>query len=418
MPAFSGDLLGERSVFQALENRSFILAGCSVVVLGSMLLAAGSALAAPRDASALSLVEEATADYAAKKWKSAGSKLKRALKQCGKGQCSDPVRARVYRALGAVQIAGFKDAQAGSEDLAYAVQADPEARFEQELATRDVLAAYEAMGGPSGTVKASKASATKEPAKKKPSKRRPAKVEEDEEDEEELDEPGDGEIFLDEEEPATKARDTSGGKASSQKKNFVSLAVQQDLLLLTGDERTCGGDSYRCFDSDKAYTETPYPDGGNGVSGGFALASTRLLVGYDRLLFDQLLAGARVGFAFGGAPEGFLPLHLELRAQYYFAERPFAKNGLRPYAGLGFGLAQVDAKVNVEVYADEQAYLAGDARELEAWRKAGRWFLAPTVGAGYAFASSSSIFVELRTAILFGDGGFAPAVAVGYAHGL
>ncbi|MEZ4306838.1 MAG: hypothetical protein R3F14_02150 [Polyangiaceae bacterium] len=97
--------------------------------------------------------------------------------------------------------------------------------------------------------------------------------------------------------------------AGDAKKNWVTLAVQQDLLFLSGGQSVCSGEGdYQCFrTTGEFYNRAPYSGSGGAVEGGVGLSTTRILAGYDRAVWRFLL-GARLGFAFGGgptAPEGW-----------------------------------------------------------------------------------------------------------------
>jgi hypothetical protein len=70
---------------------------------------------------------------------------------------------------------------------------------------------------------------------------------------------------------------------------------------------------------------------------------------YERFLLENLSLGARFGFAFGGAPDGFFPLHFEGRGTYYFGNVTEGRSTFIPYVAAGLGLAQVDSKVPVQM---------------------------------------------------------------------
>lgn len=124
--------------------------------------------------------------------------------------------------------------------------------------------------------------------------------------------------------------------------DFPSLAAGDDVCRVDSDE-------YACFDGDKAYTGTPRPGSGGAVPGGIHTGTMRVMLSYDRFVFERLSLGVRFGFAFSGAPEDFLPLHFEGRGTYYFGNLPRGRSSLVPYVALGFGLAQVDSKAAVEI---------------------------------------------------------------------
>lgn len=207
------------------------------------------------------------------------------------------------------------------------------------------------------------------------------------------------------------------------KKNWVSLAFQQDWLGLSGAKNTCsGGNEYTCFDSETFYAPIPYDKSGGELAGGIAFATSRILVGYDRIFGKNISAGVRVGFAFGGgpqAPEGaaFVPVHAEARAAYWFGKDPFTRTGIRPYVTIGGGLAQVDASVQVTVYTTEQDFINDKRQLLDAWKKSGTVFFGAGGGAMYAIKPNTGPIAELRLMQLFGSSGTAVSASVGYAHG-
>jgi hypothetical protein len=146
------------------------------------------------------------------------------------------------------------------------------------------------------------------------------------------------------------------------------------------------------------------------------------LLGYERVVAENFLLGARLGFAFRGAPtnnagEAFMPFHVELRAGYVFGSAPFESGGLRPYLAAGVGLAEVASNVGVEYYENRAGYDAGLTGTLDAWRRTGQGFFAPTLGTQFAFGRSA-INLEARLLVMLGTPGLAPALGLAYAFGL
>jgi hypothetical protein len=187
--------------------------------------------------------------------------------------------------------------------------------------------------------------------------------------------------------------------------------------------KVAGNPDFSCRDADSIYKSRVYAGSGNGVNGGFGLATTRLMLGYDRVFIDRVTAGARLGYAFRQAPtvagvSPSLPVHLELRGAYHFlGTRPFEEGGIHPFAGLGLGLAEVDAVVTVDFYKDAAAYAAKEHSRLHAWRRTGTGFAAPTIGATYGVAGLL-ISAELRALILFPASGTSISLGLGVAYGL
>jgi hypothetical protein len=169
---------------------------------------------------------------------------------------------------------------------------------------------------------------------------------------------------------------------STFKKNWIGLNIAQDIAFV-GGYNVCdpslgqASDNYACFyqgTTDEPFFHTPYPLR-DGINNGTVLATTRILLSYDRGFTPQISAGARVGFALGGGPPAgqspagntkdppahakgtggtaFLPVHVEIRGQFWFL--PMNAKLFRAYALVGGGMAQVDAKVKINEYDCENA---------------------------------------------------------------
>jgi hypothetical protein len=131
---------------------------------------------------------------------------------------------------------------------------------------------------------------------------------------------------------------------------FVGLHFAQDLRV-GGGSQACspasqGDRSFTCYfaDEDADYVGSPY--GGGPDYPGLALATQRLLLSYELDLKKHISVGGRLGFAFAqGSPDSFLPVHVEARVSYTLG----SSKKLRPYVGIGGGLAQVDSKSTVTI---------------------------------------------------------------------
>lgn len=204
------------------------------------------------------------------------------------------------------------------------------------------------------------------------------------------------------------------------KKNWLSLSFQQDVLFFSSQQRSCsGGNDLNCFfeNPDTYYEELPYEESGGEIAGGPVLATQRVLLGYDRM-FGAISAGARLGFAFGGGPQApggnaFFPLHAELRGAWW----PLS-GMVRPYLLLSAGVAQVDGKVIVTIFQDEEAFNEGETTKLAAWKAAGTGFAGAGLGTLIAFSDSSALGVEAKLTQMFGTSGLAGGLSIGYHHGL
>jgi hypothetical protein len=214
--------------------------------------------------------------------------------------------------------------------------------------------------------------------------------------------------------------------------NWVQLGVQQEFMLFTPVSGVCestdaegnvtpGASGYSCRDKYGLYTGGVYSGSGNEIQGGLGIATTRILIGYDRVFIDRLTIGGRVGIAFNGAPivpggGTFNPFHAELKSAFYFGNKPFEREGIRPYASLAAGIGEVDAKVSVDFFVDQEGYQAGKRGHLDAWRKTGIAFGAVGLGAGYPIGPIMPT-LEVRGLMMFGESAFALALAGNVAYG-
>ena len=96
--------------------------------------------------------------------------------------------------------------------------------------------------------------------------------------------------------------------------------------------------------------------------------------------------------------QDFLPYHFELRASYWFGNNVLAKSGLRPYVHVGGGLAQVDAKVSVNVHDDDTDFANPklDNTTVDAWKKLGKGFITIGGGAQWAFGQKFALQANLN----------------------
>lgn len=427
----------------------------AAVMLGS---APGLAQAGAKDAEASKLNEDAIfSDYLTTEFGAAQEKLVKALELCGTDGCSSPVIARIHRDLGVVLIAGLGDVENGKVELLLALQAQPNIELDKDLATPEVQKAFDEAkaqaqaGGapPAGTAAPAQAQAAPQPATGQqpaapaaagqPAKPAapPAGAAAGVSDADLCppDFPGCDEAggfensFCDAASPCPEGYECEDNAChevevaldAPQRLNWVSLAVQQDFLFLTKTENLCSGEDYYCFrqGTEQYYDGDPRPNESNRLaSGGFRLATTRLLVGFDRALTSMISVGARAGFAFRGGPAAtggndFVPLHAEARGTLWFGQGVFNKVGLRPFVFLGGGMAQVDAKVS-PIYVNDEAQ---GQLTLDAWRKTGLTFVSLGGGAGYAINPALVPLAEVKIMQMLGAAGTAAAVQLGAAYG-
>jgi hypothetical protein len=233
------------------------------------------------------------------------------------------------------------------------------------------------------------------------------------------------EVVLEEEPEKPKA---PAPAPSRYHKNWGTFAIQQDFLSYSSEGNVCpsttatgefvpGAEQYSCRDAAGVYPGEVVNGAGNTVSGGIGVATTRILLGYERVFIDRLAVGGRIGWAFRTAPsaEGdgkSLPLHIEARAAYYFGQAPFERRSIRPFASLGAGIGEVDGVVKVDVYAAPGT----PPMQLDAWRKTGTVFAALGGGAAYPIGDFA-INAELRAILLMGAPAFALGLGIGAAYG-
>jgi hypothetical protein len=208
------------------------------------------------------------------------------------------------------------------------------------------------------------------------------------------------------------------------RRSWVGLTFSPDVSMLSG-EGVCAlstqqDEHWVCLRSDKSrYDGTPAPGVADNVNFGFALATQRVAVAYDRLLLDNLTVGGRIGLAMRGATDGgasFLPLHAEARAQYYVGKRPFESLGVRLFVLASAGLAQVDTQVDVEVLEDDAACAPTPdsttctkpgrsgrteprQQTLTVYKQAGQGFVSIGGGVGYAPLDAVSLNLALRASL-------------------
>ncbi len=222
-----------------------------------------------------------------------------------------------------------------------------------------------------------------------------------------------------------------GDQAKGPKRNYVSIGFGPDISIFSGNN-VCAldgqnNDKFVCVrENGTRYAGEPTPDVANNVNAGLALGTLRLVAGYDRLILDNIMAGARLGFAFRTASAdaaSFLPVHLEVRGSYFIGRKPFESLGARPFVFASGGLAQIDTGVDVEVLEDGAKCEATDitsttspctkvtdldfgggkpearVQTLTAIKQAGRGFISLGGGLQYAPIERVAINVGLRMSV-------------------
>lgn len=178
------------------------------------------------------------------------------------------------------------------------------------------------------------------------------------------------------------------------KNHWVGLHVGVDFMLMRDAEGVCGettkdSDLFDCFDAGNPY-EGSLPLGEDGhVDQGIHMGTVRMLASYE-YAFSRVSLGARVGWAFRGAPQDFKPLHLEARALYSLAKDPLNQR-FRPYLGLVGGYARVDASVEIEVTPSGMM----EPQKVDAFRIGRQIFFGPSLSVVYAFANDSAMVINV-----------------------
>ncbi len=409
------------------------------------LCVATHAFAGPKDQEVQQLAEQAIfTDYLGTNFEAAKQKLQRAAELCAPAAaCSPGVAAKVHRDLGVVLIAGLGDLAAGRQEFVRALQVDPSVTLDPDLATEQVVEAFEEARATAGSAAPraepaptpqQEAAIPAEPAPVEPAKTQgapPATPEPSPNDQASALGNADAQMTasLDAEvcpPDFPGCDDKSGGGAycesdlecsgdrlcvnnectesstpAGSAKNWVSVALQQDFLLLGDADRSlCASDDYSCFN----VAGEPVTGETGGFKGGIVMATTRFLLGFDRVLMPNLTVGLRAGFAIRGAPEDFVPFHAEARAAYWLGADPFGRPGFRPYGFLGAGIGEVDATMPVK---------DGTGATHDAWRQAGLNFVAIGPGVVFAVERGFGISAEGKVQVLFPSSALGGALQFG-----
>ncbi len=414
-------------------------------------LSSGSAWAASQDAAAQELADQAIfTDYLQLDFKSAEKKLKKAIQLCDTG-CSPNVKAQVYRDLAVIYITGLKRSDDGRELLVQALEIDSSLALDADLTTPELVrvfnAAKQEVAEKASRPKPAPRSASDEGAKSGARSKPGAADEEEPAPAASLDSPTtSGSVDCPPDFPgcepvsAAPAKDEAEEEEADEPEaelgvvNWLSAALQQDFLMFSGETGVCAPgkpEELSCFRADDVFRPaTADNTAGNGgtVAGGFRVATTRLLIGYDRVLLPNISAGVRLGYAIGGGPAepngaAFVPVHAELRGTYWFA--PVQLGELRPYGTVGAGLAQIDSSVTTEIVdrcpsnMETPPCTVGQiaTSRVTVWKKTGTTFASLGGGALYPLTEKSGINAELKAVVLFPSSGFSVSFQAGYTHG-
>jgi hypothetical protein len=191
-----------------------------------------------------------------------------------------------------------------------------------------------------------------------------------------------------------------------RRRTFVVLAVEQDFGIVSTNGacnvRSQENEGYACFRPDgdlyigsPALTNEPL---------GFGRGPTRLVLGFEHLVYYDTTIGVRVGWAGlgvgptlrGGTP--FFPGSISVRATHWFGSDLFARSGLRFFSFVTGGYEMSDIKATVRVREDPRASSRQPGNELEqrleVWRRAGDAFVGAGGGLAFAFDPRRLLWLE------------------------
>lgn len=409
------------------------------VALAALGLSLDASAAGPKEAQARKALKQALEDdYLQTRFDDAENRLRAAIQSCGTA-CPASLRAELHAALGSILAGGKKELEDARDEFLEALQLDPKIQPNPDVLTAEVTFAFEqakkklkAPASPPADLPDKPAEEPK-PEPKKPSKPEPEKKEPPK--------PAKSNVEWGEPKgPDAKSADPKDADAKDKpeepapkpaRKNWITLTFSPDLSIVSGSN-VCTKDSretnhYACVRNDAArtaYVGTPTLDNGDNINAGVGISTLRVMVGYDRLLIDNLSIGARIGFAFNGASGGntsFLPVHAEVRLGFWPGKTPFVGSVVRPYFTVSGGVAQVDTKVQVQVLEDGKTcgakspsntnspctipssdnHLEDRVQTLTVYRQAGLGFGSVGFGVQFAPTSAVALYLAVRGSVTF-----------------
>jgi hypothetical protein len=210
-------------------------------------------------------------------------------------------------------------------------------------------------------------------------------------------------------------KDCEGGRTCSwrgvcekvdRRRDFVLLGIEQDFGL-TSTSGSCNlqsqeNEGYACYRQDgQPYIGSPVL---TNEPLGIGIGPTRLVAGYERLVYYDTSIGIRAGWAGlgqGPTPRGgtrFVPISVAIRATHWFGSDLFARSGWRPYAFVTGGYEMSDIKTGVRVREDPRAASRQPGNDLEqrlvVWKRAGDAFVGAGGGVAFAFDPRRLIWLE------------------------
>ncbi len=215
----------------------------------------------------------------------------------------------------------------------------------------------------------------------------------------------------------------------------LGFDVAQDFAFWPTEADICnrnGNSVVRCFEGDTLFAGNAQPGTNNRVAGGWRSGNQRLLANLQYGLSERVAIELRLGRAFGsddvsgpGVPS-FFPWHVEAGLRFWVTDPDTA---FRPYLGGGIGLAQFDSQAPIRVSdcgndQTDPALLQSclnreistpNERQLVAYRKLGKGFMAPRIGAAWSFLEGHALTFGFSGVFTFPNKGFVLEPAMGYA---
>ena len=395
-----------------------------LAVAGSLIsFAAAAAPDLDADLAALTTAKAAAKDHLAGDDAGARKRLSGALAACGDTKCSPSVAARLHRDLGIFLLVQGEPGNDGAAELERALKLDPTIEMDDTFATPAVWKRWveivRSKGAPRQTPEA-------------PAERPKESPERGREDEKRAPDPASPAAI-----PAPAAAPPKALASPPSTSGFwVGAGVQADIAFLGGGN-LCSRESqsavaYSCFRPDgEQYLGVLEPAAPAGLAPSYG--TTRVALQIERVLPYHLSVGGRVGFAFGGGPTPakgptFVPLHLEASLSYWFGQPLSRDTGLRGFASLMGGMAQMDASRSVAVDECRAGSPSGcapatnvqpggdnpDHQTLDAYKKAGQGFVGLGLGAFYSFVAGSGLVVEVRVLQFFPSAATTLSPSLGY----
>jgi hypothetical protein len=385
----------------------------SLACLACVLAFASSARADARaEAGARSALKRAAADYRAKRYAAAGTRLEKALRGCADDQCAPATRAALLRDLGIMQLRQG-DAGSASQSFADALALEPDLALDPRYDRPPVSAAWNDAKQRAADA-AREASAGHEAADAGP----PPPV---------APEPNPGPPPPVADEPAAETQ----ADAPRYEHLWIGVAGAFDVMVFPGGSDLCKLTS-QAVPANSFHAYCTNPDGsdfpvratatqngalvagqGGSVATGLQIGDVRAMLAVDYALSPAWLVGVRVGYVLNtytgtaAVDDGRAyrrPLHAEVRGTYLFGREPLTRIGFAPMVFLGGGMSEFDGHVASSVVLSG---IAGSQR-VNVWITDGPWFVTLGGGVRYQFSLRSAFTMALRVNASLADNGVLP----------